>query len=84
MTSVTIARTYQRFFYTHPNRTLALTGGVLNAVGDIVAQISQNVVRGNIRNSILLAHYRSYLRTTNADWVGTSEELYDFFVSDSA
>ncbi|KAL4068330.1 hypothetical protein V8B97DRAFT_1974967 [Scleroderma yunnanense] len=44
MASLTIARAYQYFFDTHPNRTLALTGGVLNAVGDIVAQVSQNVV----------------------------------------
>ncbi|KAI5991511.1 hypothetical protein EDD15DRAFT_1089806 [Pisolithus albus] len=44
MTSLTITRAYQHFFDTHPNGTLALTGGVLNAVGDIVAQVSQNTL----------------------------------------
>ncbi|KAG1715786.1 hypothetical protein ID866_1362 [Astraeus odoratus] len=44
MTSLTIARTYQHFFDTHPNRTLALAGGVFNAFGDIVAQVSQNAL----------------------------------------
>jgi len=37
------ARAYQQSFDTHPNRTLAVTGGVLNAFGDFVAQASQNV-----------------------------------------
>ncbi|KAI9572672.1 hypothetical protein HD554DRAFT_2014714 [Boletus coccyginus] len=41
-TTITLARTYQHFFHTHPNRTLALTGGTLNAFGDIVAQFTQN------------------------------------------
>ncbi|KIJ68730.1 hypothetical protein HYDPIDRAFT_37165 [Hydnomerulius pinastri MD-312] len=44
MASLTIARTYQRFFDTHPNYTLAVTGGTLNGLGDIVAQISQNAL----------------------------------------
>ncbi|KAH7911230.1 hypothetical protein BJ138DRAFT_1151172 [Hygrophoropsis aurantiaca] len=44
MASLTIARAYQHFFDTHPNRTLALTGGTLNALGDVIAQISQNIV----------------------------------------
>ncbi|KAI6133325.1 hypothetical protein EDD16DRAFT_17682 [Pisolithus croceorrhizus] len=44
MTSLTITRAYQQFFETHPNGTLALTGGILNAVGDIVAQVSQNTL----------------------------------------
>lgn len=44
-TTLTLARTYQYFFHTHPNRTLALTGGTLNAFGDIVAQTIQNGVR---------------------------------------
>ena len=46
-TTITLARTYQYFFHTHPNRTLALTGGTLNAFGDIVAQFTQNAVRPN-------------------------------------
>ncbi|KAF9229648.1 hypothetical protein BS17DRAFT_723671 [Gyrodon lividus] len=43
-TSLTIARAYQYCFDTHPNRTLAVTGGTLNALGDIVAQLSQNAL----------------------------------------
>ncbi|KAF8845397.1 hypothetical protein BDN67DRAFT_919911 [Paxillus ammoniavirescens] len=45
--SLTIARAYQYFFDTHPNRTLAVTGGTLNAFGDIVAQLSQNALAGD-------------------------------------
>jgi protein Mpv17 len=45
MAALSIARAYQNSFQTHPNVTLALTGGTLNAFGDSVAQISQNLVR---------------------------------------
>ncbi|KAH7883890.1 hypothetical protein F5I97DRAFT_1609935 [Phlebopus sp. FC_14] len=47
--SLTIARAYQHFFDTHPNCTLALTGGTLNAFGDIVAQFSQNALADDHR-----------------------------------
>jgi len=40
-----IARVYQHSFETHPNTTLAITGGFLNALGDVVAQVSQNTWR---------------------------------------
>lgn len=43
MATLTITRTYQYLFHTHPNCTLALTGGILNALGDVIAQTSQNV-----------------------------------------
>lgn len=43
MATLTIARAYQHAYHTHPNYTLAVTGGTLNALGDIVAQISQNI-----------------------------------------
>lgn len=45
MAALTIARAYQHSFDTHPNSTLAITGGSLNALGDFVAQISQKAVR---------------------------------------
>ncbi|KXN83556.1 Protein sym1 [Leucoagaricus sp. SymC.cos] len=44
MAALSLARAYQNSFRTHPNVTLALTGGTLNALGDFVAQVSQNVV----------------------------------------
>ena len=45
MTSIALARVYQQSFETHPYTTLACTNGALNALGDIVAQFSQNLVR---------------------------------------
>ncbi|KAF8971559.1 hypothetical protein BDZ97DRAFT_1914023 [Flammula alnicola] len=42
MAALTIARAYQHSFDTHPNSTLAVTGGCLNALGDAVAQVVQN------------------------------------------
>ncbi|KAF8898366.1 hypothetical protein BD779DRAFT_1666232 [Infundibulicybe gibba] len=42
MASLTLARAYQQSFDTHPNATLAITGGCLNALGDMVAQMTQN------------------------------------------
>ncbi|TFK76860.1 hypothetical protein BDN72DRAFT_14761 [Pluteus cervinus] len=44
MTTIAIARVYQRSFNTRPNTTLAFTGGSLNALGDVIAQITQNTV----------------------------------------
>jgi len=44
MATLTLARAYQHSFDSHPNSTLAITGGVLNALGDVVAQISQNTI----------------------------------------
>jgi len=44
MASIPIARFYQQSFETHPYRTLAVTNGSLNALGDIVAQGSQKIL----------------------------------------
>jgi len=41
---IPIARFYQQSFETHPYRTLAVTNGSLNALGDIVAQASQRAL----------------------------------------
>lgn len=41
MSSVALARIYQQYFESHPHYTLAVTNGVLNALGDVVAQSVQ-------------------------------------------
>ncbi|KAJ7655044.1 hypothetical protein DFH06DRAFT_1201429 [Mycena polygramma] len=45
MAALTLARAYQSSFDARPNATLAVTGGCLNALGDIVAQTSHNILR---------------------------------------
>lgn len=45
MSSVALARIYQQSFESHPHHTLALTNGTLNALGDVVAQSVQLLVR---------------------------------------
>ncbi len=53
MATITVARVYQQSFQAHPNTTLAFTGGTLNALGDLVAQRTQNAV--SLR--LVLPHY---------------------------
>ncbi|TCD70055.1 hypothetical protein EIP91_005036 [Steccherinum ochraceum] len=43
MASIALARAYQQSFDSHPYGTLAVTNGALNALGDIVAQATENV-----------------------------------------
>jgi protein Mpv17 len=45
MSTITIARVYRRSFEAHPHCTLAIAGGALTALGDVVAQWSQQIVR---------------------------------------
>jgi protein Mpv17 len=45
MSSVALARVYQQSFESHPHYTLAVTNGTLNALGDVVAQSVQILVR---------------------------------------
>ncbi|KAJ7431801.1 hypothetical protein B0H11DRAFT_2128493 [Mycena galericulata] len=45
MAALTLARAYQTSFDTRPHTTLAVTGGCLNAFGDVVAQCSHNILR---------------------------------------
>ena len=47
MSSVALARVYQRSFESHPHYTLAVTNGTLNALGDVVAQSVQLSVRSS-------------------------------------
>jgi len=44
MSSITIARVYRRSFDAYPHSTLAIAGGALTALGDVVAQVSQQIV----------------------------------------
>ncbi|KAJ3480269.1 hypothetical protein NLI96_g8472 [Meripilus lineatus] len=43
MASFALARVYQQSFESHPYGTLAVTNGTLNAIGDVVAQITQSL-----------------------------------------
>ncbi|KAH9921965.1 uncharacterized protein BXZ73DRAFT_51573 [Epithele typhae] len=43
MASVALARAYQQSFEHHPYITLAFTNGILNALGDAVAQLTQRL-----------------------------------------
>ncbi|KAJ7783543.1 hypothetical protein DFH07DRAFT_788131 [Mycena maculata] len=45
MAALTIARAYQTSFDTRPHTTLAVTGGCFNALGDVVAQCSHNILK---------------------------------------
>jgi len=47
MSSIALARVYRRFFESYPYVTLAVAGGVLTALGDVVAQLSQEIVGFN-------------------------------------
>ncbi|OJT14363.1 Protein sym1 [Trametes pubescens] len=44
MANVALARAYQQSFDAHPYTTLAFTNGALNALGDVVAQLTQKFV----------------------------------------
>jgi hypothetical protein len=44
MSSIALARVYRHFFESYPHVTLAVAGGTLTALGDVVAQLSQQIV----------------------------------------
>jgi protein Mpv17 len=44
MSGIALARVYRRFFESYPHVTLAVAGGALTALGDVVAQLSQQIV----------------------------------------
>lgn len=44
MSSIALARVYRRFFESYPHVTLAVAGGVLTGFGDVVAQLSQQIL----------------------------------------
>jgi len=45
MSGITLARFYRRSFEAYPHCTLAIAGSALTALGDVVAQLSQQIVR---------------------------------------
>ncbi|TEB39321.1 hypothetical protein FA13DRAFT_1809104 [Coprinellus micaceus] len=45
MAALTLVRAYQQSFDTHPNITLSIAGGCLNALGDCVAQVAEGTTR---------------------------------------
>src|SRR5262249_54762674 len=74
MTAIFISRVYQRSFEARPNITLAVTGGLLNALGDAVAQASQSIVRygsGDLMQTDLLFQYRRHDKPQNYDIIRT-------------
>ena len=44
MSSIPLTRVYRRFFESNPHVTLAVAGGALTALGDVVAQLSEQIV----------------------------------------
>lgn len=65
MAALTLARAYQYSFDTHPNSTLALMGGSLNALGDAMAQFAQMTVSLLILDAMLSQYHR--IRTNALD-----------------
>ncbi|KAF5337338.1 hypothetical protein D9611_003231 [Ephemerocybe angulata] len=49
--ALSLARAYQHSFNTHPNITLSVAGGCLNALGDFVAQVAEGTIRGDDKSS---------------------------------
>ena len=55
-----LIRAYQRSFDAYPDRTLAITGGILHALGDYMAQLYQILAS-------LSSHIRRLRLTVNAE-----------------
>ena len=81
--ALTIARAYQHSFESHPNTTLAITGGCFNTIADIVAQVSQNTVRPGLSFGVFidipLSVYSGGKNMRNTV-VMTLHAVYAFFV----
>lgn len=68
MAALTLVRAYQHSFDSHPNTTLAITGGCLNALGDVVAQVTQNTVcRSGQLLRLLFIYTKHSLEITKAN-----------------
>lgn len=52
MSSIALARAYQQSFEHHPYGTLAVTNGALNALGDLVAQLTERHVRASLASCV--------------------------------
>ncbi|KAF8499167.1 hypothetical protein F5888DRAFT_1611732 [Russula emetica] len=57
MSSIALARVYRRFFESYPHVTLAVAGGALTALGDVVAQLSQQIVTSEEDGRSRESHY---------------------------
>jgi protein Mpv17 len=66
MSSITLARVYRRSFEAYPHRTLAVAGGALTALGDAVAQLSQQIVRFRTTHALSIA-LRPFYQITPED-----------------
>ena len=55
MANVALARVYQQSFEAHPDYTLAVTNGALNALGDAVAQLTQRFVSIDLSCAMVLS-----------------------------
>ena len=44
MSSIALNQVYRRLFESYPHLTLAVAGGALTGLGDVVAQLSQQIV----------------------------------------
>ena len=83
--ALTIARAYQHSFESHPNTTLAITGGCLNTLADVVAQVSQNTVRPSLGFNVFLyltypSRYISGGKNMRNTVVMILHAVYDSFV----
>jgi protein Mpv17 len=56
MAALTLVRAYQQSFDTHPNITLSIAGGCLNALGDCVAQVAEGTVRNIAFSDWYISH----------------------------
>jgi len=56
MSAITLARVYRRSFEAYPHCTLAIAGSALTALGDVVAQLSQQIITPE-DNYSLGSHY---------------------------
>ena len=63
MSSIALAQVYRRSFESYPHVTLAVAGGTLTALGDVVAQFSQ-IVR-----AFHTAHIRKTLNILLLDYI---------------
>lgn len=71
MAALTLARAYQHSFDSHPNITLAVTGGSLNALGDVVAQVAQ------LKVCIVIVLIGEFLRLKCGDsWAPTNTMIF--------
>jgi|SRR6267154_1704734 len=62
MSSIALARVYRRFFESYPHVTLAVAGGALTALGDVVAQLSQQQIVGSTPVHIHISPNISFIR----------------------